>query len=109
MQTIAGSPLLARLERDSALVLRSSSLQGASANRNRSFRITSEDSGVSIFWSCYGSWTHWAEILLGYLAKSWQQKFDISRSRLPRSVDGTPNSEPPSARKESRQRGSNEK
>src|SRR3984893_18552549 len=73
MQTIAGSPLLARLERDSALVLRSSSLQGASANRNRSFRITSEDSGVSIFWSCYGSWTHWAEILLGYLAKSWQQ------------------------------------
>src|SRR6266446_8286025 len=38
-----------------------------------------------------------------------QQKFDISRSRLPRSVDGTPNSEPPSARKESRQRGSHEK
>jgi hypothetical protein len=32
-----------------------------------------------------------------------QQKFDISRSRLPRSMDGTPNSEPPSARKDSRQ------
>ena len=35
-----------------------------------------------------------------------QQKFDISLSQLPRSVDGTPSSEPPSARKEFRQRGS---
>jgi hypothetical protein len=65
-----GRRLLPSPMRDSALVLRSSSLQGASVSRNRSFRITSEDSGVSIFWSCYGSWTHWAEILLGYLAKS---------------------------------------